>query len=1078
MTQASCFNLMVSVIVLPLILSLFLIHQVSCCNKNDRDSLLALYGNISISSTHASLNWSNSSDCCKWEGITCDLDLRVTHLELPFRGLFGRISPSLTGLEGLSYLNLSHNQLSGNLPDHLYQLFDHLLVLDLSYNRLSGELPESPFVDSNKTSNRNTNTSVVIQEIDLSSNLFNGTLKHSLIQHIAAGGNLVYFNVSNNSFTGQIPTSLFCINDHNSSALRFLDFSYNDFGDTIQPGLGACSKLEKFRAGFNELTGNLPVDVFDAVSLTEISLPRNKLGGTIDNGIVRLTNLTVLELYSNNLTGKIPPRIGELIKLQSLLLHVNNLTGTLPQSMMNCANLLVLNLRVNLLEGNLSAFNFSRFLKLTTLDLGNNNFSGILPPTLYACKNLTAVRLAFNNLEGQISHEIIGLQSLSFLAVSRNQLQNITGALRILTGLKELKTLMLSKNFFYEKLPSDVDIADTGGFQKLQVLGLGGCSFTGEIPGWLVNLTKLEVLDLSFNEISGSIPPWLGTLPQLFYLDLSVNHLTGIFPIELTRLPALISQQANDKVERAYLELPVFADANNVSQMQYNQLSNLPPVMYLGRNRLSGSIPIEIGNLKVLHQLDLKSNNFSGNIPSEISSLVNLEKLDLSGNHLSGEIPDSLKVLHFLSFFSVANNNLQGRIPTGGQFDTFSSSSFEGNAQLCGTVIQRSCPTQQNSNSTEAHRGTNRKVILGLIIAVCFGTGCIMTVLTLWILSKRRINPGEDHDKIELGSVSPYSNSGVHPEVDKEASLVVLFPNKANETKDLTIFEILKATENFSQANIIGCGGFGLVYKATLPNGITLAIKKLSGDLGLMEREFKAEVEALSTAQHENLVALQGYCVHDGFRLLMYTYMENGSLDYWLHEKADGASQLDWPTRLKIARGASCGLAYLHQICEPHIVHRDIKSSNILLDEKFEAHVADFGLSRLILPYQTHVTTELVGTLGYIPPEYGQAWVATLRGDVYSFGVVMLELLTGRRPVDVCKPKMSRELVAWVQQMRIEGKEDQVFDPLLRGKGYEAEMLQVLDVACMCVSHNPFKRPSIREVVEWLKNVGLSKRTT
>ncbi|CAN1342369.1 Tyrosine-sulfated glycopeptide receptor 1 [Linum perenne] len=272
--------------------------------------------------------------------------------------------------------------------------------------------------------------------------------------------------------------------------------------------------------------------------------------------------------------------------------------------------------------------------------------------------------------------------------------------------------------------------------------------------------------------------------------------------------------------------------------------------------------------------------------------------------------------------------------------------------------------------------------------------------------------------------------------------------------------ELLKATDNFSQANIVGCGGFGLVYKATLANGTKLAVKKLSGDFGLMEREFKAEIEALSTAQHENLVSLQGYCVFNGFRLLIYSYMENGSLDYWLHEKTEGASQLDWPTRLKIAKGASIGLAYMHQVCEPHIVHRDIKSSNILLDEKFEAHVADFGLARLIRPYCTHVTTELVGTLGY--------------SDVYSFGVVMLELLSGKRPVEVFKPKMSRELVAWVYQMRSEGKQEQVFDPILRDKGHEDEMLQMLDVACMCVSHNPRKRPSIQEVVDCLKNIGCS----
>ncbi|KAM1513049.1 hypothetical protein ACFX13_025255 [Malus domestica] len=343
------------------------------------------------------------------------------------------------------------------------------------------------------------------------------------------------------------------------------------------------------------------------------------------------------------------------------------------------------------------------------------------------------------------------------------------------------------------------------------------------------------------------------------------------------------------------------------------------------------------------------------------------------------------------------------------------------------------------------------------------------------MLSNRKIIPGGDTDKTDFETMSSQSTV-VAPELDKDTSLVILFPTKTNEIKDLSITEILKATDNFSQANIIGCGGFGLVYRATLANGTRLAVKKLSGDLGLVEREFTAEVEALSTAQHENLVSLQGYCVHDGVRLLMYSYMENGSLDYWLHEKVDGPSQLDWSIRLNILRGAGCGLAYMHQICEPHIVHRDIKSSNILLDDKFQAHVADFGLSRLILPYQTHVTTELVGTLGYIPPEYGQAWVATLRGDMYSFGVVMLELLTGKRPFEVCKPRGSRELVGWVQQMRREGKPEEVFDPLLRGKGFEEEMLQVLDVACLCVNQNHLKRPTIKEVISWLKDVGTSQQ--
>uniref|UniRef100_A0A2P2P1A0 non-specific serine/threonine protein kinase n=1 Tax=Rhizophora mucronata TaxID=61149 RepID=A0A2P2P1A0_RHIMU len=740
---------------------------------------------------------------------------------------------------------------------------------------------------------------------------------------------------------------------------------------------------------------------------------------------------------------------------------------------MNCSNLIELNLRVNQLEGELSAFDFSKFLQLSTLDLGNNNFTGNLPQSLYSCTSLTAVRLAFNQLEGQISPNILALQSLSFLSISSNRLINITGALRILTRCKNLTTLVLSVNFINETMPDDENGIDLNGFQNLQVLGLGSCQLFGRVPAWLARLRYLEVLDLSLNQLTGSIPGWLGRLPNLFYIDLSSNKLSGEFPKLLTQLPALASLEADEQVNRSYLELPVFVMPNNATNQQYNQLSNLPPAIYLGNNSLSGNIPVEIGQLKTLHVLDLNHNDFTGNIPEQISNLTNLERLDLSGNNLSGGIPASLKGLHFLSWFSVANNSLQGPIPSGGQFDTFPSSSFVGNPGLCGTMLQHSCNTPSGtSHSTVPQKGTNTKLVVGLVLGLCFGTGLFVAMLALWILSKRRIIPGGDTDKTELDVISSNSYSGVSAEVDKDTCLVIVFANNTNEIKDLTISELLKATDHFNQANIVGCGGFGLVYKATLANGTKLAVKKLSGDFGLMEREFKAEVEALSTAQHENLVSLQGYCVYEGFRLLIYSYMENGSLDYWLHEKVDGASQLDWPTRLKIAQGASCGLAYMHRICEPHIVHRDIKSSNILLDEKFEAHVADFGLSRLILPYHTHVTTELVGTLGYIPPEYGQAWVATLRGDIYSFGVVMLELLTGKRPVEVFKPKMSKELVGWVQQMRSEGKQDQVFDSLLRGKGFDEEMLQALDVACMCVNQNPFKRPTIKEVVDWLQNIG------
>lgn len=1029
----------------------------SVCNQVDHDSLLSFSSNLS--SPFAALNWSSSAsssiDCCFWVGVTCGDGDRVTRIWLPSFGLTGLISPAITNLTYLTHLNLSHNSLSGALPSGFFSSLNRLRVLDLSYNRLRGQLPASE------------NTSV-IQTVNLSSNLFHGKFPSSLFQPAVVSGVLTGFNISNNSFIGAIPISDFCINNNvPTSSLTLLDLSSNEFSGEVPPGLARCSKLQIFRAGFNNLTGLIPDDIYDVVSLEVMSLPLNHLSGPISDGIVRLANLKTLELYSNQLNGSIPVDIGKLSKLEVLQLHINMLTGSLPTSLTECTNLSTLNLRVNSLGGDLSDFNFSTLQRLTTLDLGNNLFTGELPRSLYSCKSLTAIRLAGNKLQGQILPDILALESLSFLSISNNSLTNITGAIRILMGVKSLTTLVLSKGFQSEPMP-EYDGIGTEGFQSLQVLALGGCQLTGQVPNWLVKLKKLTVLDLSVNLLNGSIPGWLASLPGLFYIDLSSNQLSGEFPKELCGMPALTSGKAYDHVDRSYLELPVFVMPANASNLQYNQISNLPPAIYMNNNSLSGNIPIEIGQLKSLHVLDLNHNNFSGNIPDQISNLTNLEKLDLSRNHLTGGIPVSLKGLSFLSSFSVAFNDLRGPIPIGGQFDTFPSSSFDGNPGLCGpAAVQRSCPQP----ASVTRRRSNRRVLIGLVFGICFGTGIIVVMLAIWILSKRRVIPRGDTDKIDSDTVSINSNIAVAPEVEKDNSVVILFPNNTNDIKDLTIFEILKATDNFNQSNIVGCGGFGLVYKAMLSNGTKLAVKKLSGDMGLMEREFKAEVEALSTAQHENLVSLQGYCVHDGFRLLIYSYMENGSLDYWLHEKVDGASQLDWPARLKIAQGASRGLAYMHQICEPHIVHRDIKSSNILLDEKFEAHVADFGLSRLILPYHTHVTTELVGTLGYIPPEYGQAWVATLRGDMYSFGVVMLELLTGKRPVEVFKPKMSRELVGWVHQMRSEGKQEQVFDPLLRGKGFEEEMLQVLDVACMCVNQNPFKRPIIKEVVEWLKDV-------
>ncbi|TQD99867.1 hypothetical protein C1H46_014480 [Malus baccata] len=665
------------------------------CKEADHNSLLSSFD---ISSSR--LNWS-SSDCCHWEGIACDADGRVTHVSLPSKRLQGSISRSLGRLTHLSHLNLSHNLLSGPLEAGLFLSLSRLEILDLSYNHLSGDLPL--FLSSS-----------YIQIVDLSNNQFNATIPSSFLQH---AWNLSSLNVSKNHFTGQIPSSI-CLR---SSSIRVLDFSNNNFNGSIPLGLGNCSKLEIFRAGFNTLSGTLPSDLYKAQALHEFSLPSNQLFGHISDNIVNLTSLTILEIYFNHLSGALPLHIGKLSKLKLMLLHLNNLEGPLPPSLMNCTNLIELNLGFNRLDGNISELNFSKLDQLIKLDLVSNDFSGAMPKSLYSCKYLKAVRLSGNDLEGQIQPEIVSLKYLSFLSLGRNRLTNVTGAIHILMRLESLTVIVLTKSFLGEEL-TDGDAKIGSGFQSLRLFGLANCQLRGHIPVWMSSLKKLEVLDLSFNRLTGSIPPWLGSLPSLFFINLAYNSLSGGIPKELFSLQALVSEKPSAQTDSGDVELPVYTYRKNKSDasLQYNFLSNLPPAIDIRNNSLSGNIPIEIGRLQNLHQLDLSFNHIVGSIPDQLSKLTNLERLDLSRNHLSGGIPSSLSNLHFLSALSVAYNNLQGQIPLGTQLQGFNATAYEGNPGLCGSPLPNKC---QQMNTSDKHDNGNEIPWLHISVALGFIVG-------------------------------------------------------------------------------------------------------------------------------------------------------------------------------------------------------------------------------------------------------------------------------------------------------------------------------------------------------------------
>ncbi|CAA3015765.1 phytosulfokine receptor 1 [Olea europaea subsp. europaea] len=989
------------------------------CNPNDLKALEGFVSRLELGIEGWDFN-SSSSNCCNWVGITCNSSSsrgvndsfnsgRVVKLELGKKKLRGSIHESLGNLEQLKTLNLSHNFLKGFIPLSLLHL-PKLEILDLAYNEIDGLFPNS---------------------INLPS--------------------IRVLNISENAIQGPVPVGI-C---SNSTRLSVLNLGFNNLSGNLPPGIGNCTSLEDLCLSSNLLSGGLPENLFWLPKLANLSLQENRFSGQLSGLFGNLSNLVRVDISLNGFSGNLPDVFHRFGKLNYFSAESNSFTGKIPQTLANSPTIASLSLRNNSLS-DMIELNCSAMTSLVSLDLATNRFSGKIPDNLPSCPRLKTINFAKINFAGQIPESFKNFHSLSHLSLSNSSISNLTAALEILQHCRKLTTLVLSLNFRDEAMPTFSSLQFTG----LEALVIANCRLTGIIPQWLSGCTNLRLLDLSWNRIEGTIPSWFGNFQFMFYLDLSNNSFTGQIPKELTRLPSLIS--GNVSLKDPSLDFPFFLKKNvSHEALPYKQILSFPPTLDLGNNIFTGPIWPEFGNLKGLHILDLKCNNLSGSIPSELSRMTSLETLDLSHNSLNGTIPLSLVNLSFLSKFSVAYNKLHGAIPTGGQFITFSNSSFEGNPDLCGENGTYPCPNGNRVPDLSANRsGKPGGIIIAMAVGIGIGTVFIlafMSLIIMWACSRKVI----DTEWQDVGTV----------EKDLEelgsSSLVILFQN-TETNKEISLGDLVKATNDFDQSNIIGCGGFGLVYKAILPDGKRVAIKRLSGEYGQMEREFQAEIETLSRAQHPNLVHLQGYCKYKNDRLLIYSYMENGSLDYWLHEKVDGPSSLDWDMRLQIARGSARALAYLHQSCEPHILHRDIKSSNILLDENFEARLADFGLARLIYPYDTHVSTDLVGTLGYIPPEYGQASVATYKGDVYSFGVVLLELLTGKRPMDMCKSKSRRDLISWVIQMKSEKRETEVFDPFIYNKENADEMLWVLEIACLCLSEIPKIRPSTEQLVSWL----------
>ncbi|CAL1386674.1 unnamed protein product [Linum trigynum] len=492
---------------------------------------------------------------------------------------------------------------------------------------------------------------------------------------------------------------------------------------------------------------------------------------------------------------------------------------------------------------------------------------------------------------------------------------------------------------------------------------------------------------------------------------------------------------------------PISADLGKLDRLR---------ILALYNNNFYGNIPSDLGNCTELQGLYLQGNYLSGVIPNELGNLSQLQYLDVSSNSLSGSIPQSLGKLSKLVNFNVSNNFLMGPIPSEGSLTKFPDSSFAGNKGLCGKQINEACkndngPSNNSSGPLSAlGQGGKKKYPARLLVSAFATIGALLLValMCFWgCFLYKKFGRNE--------------SSSIAMDVSGGASIVMFHGDLPYSSKD-----IIKKLETLTEEHVIGCGGFGTVYKLAMDDGSEFALKRIVKMNEGFDRFFERELEILGSIKHRHLVNLRGYCNSPTSKLLIYDYLPGGSLDEVLHERSE---QLDWDARLNIIVGAAKGLAYLHHDCSPRIIHRDIKSSNILLDGNLESRVSDFGLAKLLEDEESHITTIVAGTFGYLAPEYMQSGRATEKTDVYSFGVLVLEVLSGKRPTDASFIEKGLNIVGWLNYLASESRQQEIVDP--HCEGLQAESLDaLLSVAIRCVSSSPEDRPTMHRVVQLLES--------
>ncbi|XP_011024490.1 PREDICTED: leucine-rich repeat receptor-like protein kinase PXL2 [Populus euphratica] len=905
-------------------------------------------------------------------------------------------------------LDLSHMNLTGHVSDDIQRL-ESLTSLNLCCNGFSSSLTKAI---SNLTS---------LKDIDVSQNLFIGSFPGGLGR--AAG--LTSLNASSNNFSGIIPEDL-----GNATSLETLDLRGNFFEGSIPKSFGNLRKLKFLGLSGNSLSGQLPAELGLLSSLEKIIIGYNEFEGGIPAEFGDLTNLKYLDLAVGNLSGEIPAELGRLKALETLFLYQNNLEGKLPAAI-----------------GNITS--------LQLLDLSDNNLSGEIPAEIINLKNLQLLNLMSNQLSGSIPAGVGGLTQLSVLELWSNSL---SGPLpRDLGKNSPLQWLDVSSNSLSGEIPAS--LCNGGNLTKLILFNN---SFSGPIPDSLSTCFSLVRVRMQNNFLSGAIPVGLGKLGQLQRLELANNSLTGQIPIDLAFSSSLSFIDISRNRLRSSLPSTVLsiqnletfmASNNNLEGEIPDQFQDRPSLsaLDLSSNQFSGSIPASIASCQKLVNLNLKNNRLTGEIPKAVAMMPALAILDLSNNSLTGGLPENFGSSPALEMLNVSYNKLQGPVPANGLLRAINPDDLVGNVGLCGGVL----PPCSHSllNATEQRNVHTKRMVAGWLIGISSVLAVGIALVGARLLYKRWYSNGSCFEKsYEMGG-------GEWP-----------WRLMAYQRLGFTSSDILACLK---ESNVIGMGATGTVYKAEVPRSNTVvAVKKLWRSGADIETgsssDFVGEVNLLGKLRHRNIVRLLGFLHNDSDMMILYEYMHNGSLGEVLHGKQAGRLLVDWVSRYNIALGVAQGLAYLHHDCRPPVIHRDIKSNNILLDTDLEARIADFGLARMMIR-KNETVSMVAGSYGYIAPEYGYTLKVDERIDIYSYGVVLLELLTGKRPLD---PEFgeSVDIVEWIRRKIRDNRslEEALDQNVGNCKHVQEEMLLVLRIALLCTAKLPKDRPSMRDVITML----------